>query len=131
MVKDHISDFMAQLKNAGLSGKESVVYPYTKLLAAIAEVLQKEGYLASVANRGKQSRKYLEVSLAYDEEKQPKIKGVARLSKPSRRVYSRANRLYPVLNGFGRIIISTPKGIMTGELARKQRVGGELLFKIW
>lgn len=131
MVKDHVSDFVIALKNAGSAGKKSVSYPYTKLLAAIAEVLQKEGYVVSVDRRGRQARKFLEVSLAYDAEKRPKISGVSRVSKPSRRVYGKAKHLYPVLNGLGRIVLSTPRGVMTDVDARKQRVGGELLFKIW
>jgi len=131
MVTDHLSDFLARLSNAGKARQTSVQYPYTKFIGAVAEVLQAEGYLSSVEKRGKKARKLLEVSLAYDERKQPKLNGIARVSKPSRRVYSRSSRLHPVLNGIGRLIISTPKGIMTERTARKEHVGGELLFKIW
>ena len=131
MVKDHISDFITQLSNAGKARKPSVFFPYSKVIAAIAEVLQKEGYLVSIERKGKKMLKFIEVSIAYDERKNPKFVGVSRISKPSRRVYGGAKTFYPVLNGLGRLIVSTPQGIMTGGSARKQGVGGELLFKIW
>ena len=131
MVKDNLSNFITVLKNAADAGKQSVLFPYSKMIASIAELLQKEGYLISVERKGKKMTKYIEVVLAYNEDKNPKITGVARVSKPSRRVYSRSKNLYPVLNGIGRVVLSTPKGVMTGSAARKERVGGEVLFKIW
>jgi small subunit ribosomal protein S8 len=131
MVKDNISDFIVKLKNAGVARKTVVAFPYSKMIASIAELLLKEGYLTLVERKGRKMTKYLEVTLAYDAQKLPKINGIARVSKPSRRVYRQAKSLYPVLSGFGRDVLSTPKGIMTGMMARKQHVGGELLFKIW
>ncbi|HEY4499329.1 MAG TPA: 30S ribosomal protein S8 [Candidatus Paceibacterota bacterium] len=131
MVKDNVSDFIVQLKNAGKAKKPSVLFPYSKMIASIAEVLHKEGYLTSIERKGRKMRKFIEVSLAFDESKNPKIAGVTRLSKPSRRVYGKAKTFYPVLNGIGRLIVSTPKGIMTGSMAKRQGLGGELLFRIW
>ncbi len=131
MVVDNLSNFIVKLQNAGRAGHPSVSFPYSKLLAAVAEVLQKEGYLIAVERKGKKMHKFLEVTLAFNEHKQPKLNGVARISKPSRRVYVKSTHLYPVLNGLGRSILSTPKGIMTNITARKQKIGGELLFKIW
>ena len=131
MVKDNVSDFLAKLKNAAEARKPSIIFPYSKLVIAVAEVLQKEGYLLSVERKGKKMAKCLEATIAYHENKMPKLSGITRLSKPSRRVYGKAKTFYPVLNGLGRLIVSTPKGIMTGGAARKQGVGGELLFKIW
>jgi small subunit ribosomal protein S8 len=131
MVKDNVSDFLAKLKNAGIAKKPSVLFPYSKLIAAIAELLQQEKYLTGIERKGKHMAKLLEVTLAYDEAGQSKISGISRISKPSRRVYSKSTRLYPVLNGLGRIVLSTPQGLMTDRTARKQKVGGEVLFKIW
>ncbi len=131
MVKDNVSDFIVNLKNAGKAKKLSVVFPYSKMVVSIAEVLRKEGYLTSIERKGRKMQKFIEVALAYDEGKNPKITGVDRLSKPSRRVYGKAKTFYPVFNGLGRLIVSTSKGIMTGSMARKQGLGGELLFKIW
>ncbi|OHA25973.1 MAG: 30S ribosomal protein S8 [Candidatus Taylorbacteria bacterium RIFCSPHIGHO2_02_FULL_46_13] len=131
MVKDNISDFIVKLSNAGKAGKPTVLFPYSKMIAAIAEVLHKEGYITLIERKGKKMGKFLEVTLAYDESKHAKISGVARVSKPSRRVYGKSNQLFPVFNGLGRLVLSTPKGIMTGGAARKEHLGGELLFKIW
>lgn len=131
MVKDNLSDFIVKLKNAGKARKSTVLFPYSKMIVSVAEVLQKEGYLVSIERKGRKMAKFIEVTLAFDENKNAKITGVTRLSKPSRRVYGGAKTFYPVLNGIGRLIVSTPKGIMTGSMARKQGIGGELLFKIW
>jgi|SRR3989344_1551524 len=131
MVKDPISNFIVKLLNAGKAGKPTVLMSYSKHVAAIAEVLQKEGFLASVERKGKKPAKHLEVVIAFNEQKQSKINGVDRISKPSRRVYEQSKHLHPVMNGLGRLILSTPRGIMTDRTARKERVGGELLFKIW
>ncbi len=131
MVKDNVSEFLAKLKNASSARKQSVVFPYSKFIVAIAELLQKEKYLTAIEKKGRQMAKVIEVTLAYNESGLPKINDVARVSKPSRRVYSKSTKLYPVLNGLGRIVISTPQGLMTDRTARKQKIGGEVLFKIW
>lgn len=131
MVKDNVSDFLVKLKNAGIAKKPTVIFPYSKFVAAIAELLQKEKYLTAVERKGKRMAKLVEVTLAYDESGHCKINGIARVSKPSRRVYSKSTRLYPVLNGLGRTVISTPQGLITDRTARKQNIGGEVLFKIW
>lgn len=131
MVKDNLSNFIVKLQNAGKAGKQSVSFPYSKLLASVAEVLQKEGYLIAIENKGKKLHRFLDVTLAYDEQNKAKIHGVSRISKPSRRVYGKAKNMFPVLNGMGRLVVSTPKGIMTNVGAKKARLGGELLFKIW
>ena len=131
MVKDNVSDFLVKLKNAGIAKKPSVSFPYSKFIVAIAELLQKEKYLTAIERKGKQRRQFVEVVLAYDESGHCKINGIARISKPSRRVYSKSTRLYPVLNGLGRAVISTPQGLVTDRTARKQKIGGEVLFKIW
>ncbi len=130
MVGDTVGDFIIQLKNAGMVGKSEVALPYSKLKHAIADVLKKEGYVAEVASDGKAAKKQLIVSLKYDGGTHS-IAGVKRISKPGRRLYTKATEIYPVKFGKGRIILSTPAGILTGEEARKQNVGGEQLFKIW
>lgn len=130
MVSDPISDFIIQLKNASLIGKESVALPYSKLKFAVAEKLAERGYVASVQRRGKKARKVLEVELSYNNGVS-KIKDVSRVSKPGRRVYYSVSTIRPVRFGKGALILSTPKGILTGEEARKEHVGGEALFKIW
>jgi small subunit ribosomal protein S8 len=131
MVNDPIGDFIIRIKNASMVGKPAVVAPHSKLRLAVAEVLAQEGYLASVNKKGKKVGKTLEVSLSYNKDKSPRISGVERVSKPGRRIYKSASEIRPVKYGHGRLILSTPKGILTGESAQKENVGGEVLFKIW
>lgn len=130
MVGDTVGDFIIQLKNAGMVGKKEVRLPYSKLKHAIADVLKREGYVAEVSADGKAAKKQLAVSLKYNGASH-QIAGVKRISKPGRRMYAKASEIYPVKFGKGRIILSTPAGILTGEEARKQNVGGEQLFQIW
>lgn len=130
MVSDTVGDFIIQLKNAGMVGKSEVSLPYSKLKQAIAEKLKGVGYIADVAVKGKDAKKVLEVTLRY-EDGQHTINGVKRVSKPGRRLYSKVAEIYPIKFGKGKMILSTPAGILTGEEAREQNVGGEQLFVIW
>ena len=130
MVSDTVGDFIIQLKNAGMVKKERVSLPYSKFKHAIASVLEQEGYIAGVEVGGKDVKKTLDVVLKYTDGTHG-IQGVKRMSKPGRRLYAKAGEIYPVKFGKGRIILSTPAGILTGEEARKQNVGGEQLFIVW
>lgn len=130
MVTDPIADMLTQLKNASRAGKESVVLPSSNLKYEIAKVLEREGYLKSIARRGKKVKKYLYCELAY-EGKAPKINEVKRISKPSRRVYIKSSELKPVRQGYGLAVISTPAGLKTEREAKKEKVGGEILFTLW
>ena len=131
MVGDTVGDFIIQLKNAGMVGKKNVSLPYSKLKHAIADKLVQEGYIVSAEKDGKKVGKTLEVTLKYDTKGSHHIRGVKRVSKPGRRLYIKATEVYPIKFGKGRMIISTPAGILTGEESRKQNVGGEQLFIIW
>ena len=128
MVTDPVSDLIIRLKNAGKVKKESVFLPYSKLKEAIATVLVAEGYLKSVSK--KKTSPVLEVVLNYHNG-ESKIKEVERVSKPSRRIYKGFEDIHPNKGGFGKSIFSTPKGILTDRQAIKEKVGGELMFKIW
>lgn len=127
---DPISDMLIRIKNGGIAGKDIVEMPFSNVKEAIAKVLFAEGYLTSYAKKGKKVQKTLEVGIAY-EGKSPRVSEVDRMSKPSRRFYLGADEIKPVKNGFGLMVMSTPKGIMTGTEAKKGRVGGEALFRIW
>jgi len=131
MVNDPVGDFIIRLKNAGMAGNDCAVIPYSHLKFAIAQKLEQQGFLKSVSKRGKKARKMIEVELFFTKEGKPRIDDVARVSKPGRRVYHSISKIYPVKHGKGALILSTPKGILTGEEARKEHVGGEALFKIW
>ena len=127
---DSISNMIIMLKNASLAGKESVSFPYSKMKNAIAMCLKKEGYAKEVSKKVKKGFPTLEVELVYID-KTPKIKEVERISKQSRRVYFKMKEIHSIRNGSGLLVLSTPKGILSGKEARKEQVGGEALFKIW
>lgn len=127
---DPIADMLIRIKNGGIAGKDIVEMPFSNLKEAIAKVLFAEGYISSYAKKGKKVQKTLEVGIAY-EGKKPRVADVARMSKPSRRYYIGASEIKPIKNGFGLMVMSTPKGVMSGSEARKSQVGGEALFKIW
>ena len=127
---DQISNMLISIKNGGMAGKDSVAFPYSKLKNAIAVCLEKEGYISSVAKKMKKGVPMLEVGLVYVD-KAPKVKEVERISKQSRRVYFGMKDIHTVRNSSGLLVLSTPKGILSGKDARKEQVGGEALFKIW
>ncbi len=127
---DTIANFITKLKNAGNAGHESVTVPHSSLKAAIAEVLKKEGFIKSSDERMEGGKKTLVISLIA-ENRIPKIKGVERLSKPSKRIYKKAEEIRGVKSGYGALILSTSAGVMTGRDAKKQKLGGEALFNIW
>lgn len=130
MVSDTVGDFIIQLKNGGMAGKDTVTLPYSKLKHAIADKLAAAGYVAGVEKQNKKVGALLNVTLKYDGNAHH-INGVKRISKPGRRLYIKAADIYPVKFGKGHMILSTPAGILTGEEARSQQVGGEQLFIIW
>ncbi len=129
MVTDTIGDLIIRIKNANLVKKDSITLYTSKLKEAVAEALQRGGYVQSVTKT--KNGKMLEITLAYNEDKTPKVIDVQRISKPSRRIYKPFSELKPFKNGFGSIILSTPKGILSNKEAFKQKVGGEVMFKIW
>lgn len=129
MVNDPIANFITQIRNAVAVKKERVEIPYSKLIHALASILQREGYLVSVEKSGKEPTKSLLVTLSY--EKGAPFRGIKRVSRLSRRVYLGVRGIRPVKFGYGRLILTTPQGLMTGEEARKKRLGGEALIKVW
>lgn len=127
---DTIAQLIIELKNGNKAGKASVILPYSKFREAVLETLKGAGFVGSITKKGKKIIKSLEVELVYEDGK-PKIDGVKQISKYSRRLYVKATEAHPVRNGYGALILSTPAGILVDRDARKQKVGGEALFKIW
>lgn len=127
---DPISNMIIMMKNASLADKESVIFPYSKVKNAIAECLKKEGYVSEVSKKTRKGFPMLEIKLIYIDKK-PRITEVERISKQSRRVYFGMKNIHTVRNGTGLLVLSTPKGILSGKEARREQVGGEALFKIW
>ena len=143
MVGDQIANMIIMMKNAGLAGRPSISLPHSKLKNAILECLKKEGYVKKVSTKGaalaggqgftsggKKGQPMLEVELVYVN-KRPKITEAERISKQSRRVYFGVKDIHKVRNGTGLLVLSTPKGILSGRDARKEQVGGEALFRLW
>jgi len=128
---DVIGDLIVRLQNAGAIGKANVSMPYSAYKMAIAEKLKDAGFVAGVEKRGKKVKKTLEVTLKYSEDGKHAISGAKRISKPGRRLYKGVLDIHPVRYGFGALVLSTPKGVMTDKEARKEKVGGEALFEIW
>ncbi len=118
------------MKNASLAKNETVSFSHSKLKSAILDCLKKEGYISDFSKKIKKGGNVLEVKLIYLDGK-AKITDVERISKLSRRVYLGMKDIHSVRNGTGTLVLSTPKGILSGKEARKEQVGGEALFKIW
>jgi len=118
------------MKNGSLAKNEIVVLPYSNLKSAILSCLKKEGYISDFSKKVKKGGNALEIKLSYVDGK-PRITEVERISKQSRRVYIGMKDIHSIRNGTGMLVLSTPKGILSGKEARKEQVGGEALFKIW
>lgn len=123
MVNDTIADFLTRLRNSSMSGKENVNVESTKTIERIAKILQSEGFLSRVDKNERE----LNVTLSKDWP----ITHIKRISKPGIRRYVKTTQVPRPQGGMGLVILSTPKGILTGDQARKQKVGGELLCEVW
>ncbi len=135
-VTDPISDMLARIRNAMMAGYPVLDMPSSKLKVAIARILKDEGYIDGyrVVERHEQPRYRLVIYLKYvgeRRERHPVITGLKRVSKPGRRVYTKARDIPWVRSGMGVAIISTPKGVLTGQQARRLNVGGEVLCYVW
>ena len=129
-LSDPIGDMIARIKNAQLRNHKKVKSPSSKFKVKIAEVLKSEGYIIDYKVSQEIKKPYLEISLKYNSGN-PVISSIQRVSKPGRRVFSRAESLPKINNGLGIAIISTPKGVMTDIDARKEKVGGEIICKVF
>lgn len=127
---DPIGDMINSLKTAARAGKTGVILPLSKLKFGIAKLLETEGYLKGVSQVGKKTRKFIQCELVY-QNSTPKIMGVKRVSKPSRRVYIKNRDLRRITKNRGVAVLSTPAGLLTGRAANESKVGGELMFTIW
>ena len=125
---------LIQIKNAQAVGHEQVALPFSKVKFRIAEILKSAGYLADVERKNKKGKKveheYLHLTLKY-QDNQGAINGIKIVSRPSRRMYIKADDIKLVRSGYGIAVISTSKGIMNSKEARKNNLGGEILFEIY
>lgn len=135
-VTDPIADMLTRIRNSVAIGQATVAMPYSKLKEEIARILKEEGYLESyeVSEGENLSQRALKVKIKFVGERRERasvISGIVRVSRPGRRVYTKKQDIPWVLNGMGVSILSTPKGVMTGQRARQLGVGGEILCKVW
>lgn len=129
MFSDPIADMLTRVRNAARAQLPHVVIPHSRLKEGIAHILKREGYVTETAVEGV-TRKSLRLTLKY-QGRRPVIEGLRRLSSPGRRLFVPAGKIPRVRGGLGVVILSTSAGVMTGDDARKQNVGGELLCSIW
>lgn len=126
-----IGDFIIRVKNAVMANRKTVELPYSKLCKAVGQVLVKEKFLTQIREEEVDGKKKLVAQLTYDK-RIPAFTDVRLISRPSLRVYAKASEQAKLQGrGLGKIIVSTSKGVMTGQEAVKQGIGGELLFKVW
>lgn len=123
-------DLLTQIKNAQAVKKESIKVPYTKNDERILEILTSRKYIAAYDKKGRAPKRVLSIDLKY-ENGAGAIEGVRFVSRPSIHIYKGCDEIRPVKSGRGLAIVSTPKGIMTGDQARREKVGGEIFFEIW
>lgn len=133
MVEDPVADFLTRLQNAHGAKELVVKAPYSNLLEAISAVLEETGYISSftVVGDDESGHKQLVVDLAYTDDGTPHISHTRRISKPSRRRYVKVSDIPDIRAGRGDVVLSTPQGVLSGDKARQQHVGGEVLFEIW
>ncbi|MCK9378711.1 MAG: 30S ribosomal protein S8 [Candidatus Moranbacteria bacterium] len=134
---DPISDMLTRIRNAQVAKHRVVKMPFSKVKLAVAKILREEGFVDAV-ERVKTERKidFMEISLKYDFDREknskvPVISGIKRVSKEGQRIYVKKGEIRKVKNGLGISIVSTSKGVVTGESARKEGLGGELICEVW
>lgn len=134
-VSDPIADFLTRIRNAVLVGQSLVAMPSSKLKVEVAKILKEEGYIESYDVVEEQpGRGVLRLRLKYVGDRRQRravLSNLVRVSRPGRRVYTRKEDIPWVLSGLGIAILSTPKGVMTGQRARQLGVGGEILCRVW
>lgn len=135
MQSDPIADMLTRIRNSTMVGQPTVAVPYSKVKVAIAQILKDEGYVEDFSVTEEQPTPYnITIKLKYwgkRRERRPVISNLERVSKPGRRIYVEKTNIPWVLSGMGIAILSTSKGIMTGQQAHRQGTGGEVLCYIW
>ena len=129
-LSDPIGDMLARLKNSQKRNHKKIELPSSKFKAKIAEILKSEGYIIDYEVKSDQNKANLSISLKYSSGN-PVISSIERVSKPGRRIFSSAQSLPKINNGLGIAIVSTPKGVMSDIDARKNKIGGEIICKVF
>jgi small subunit ribosomal protein S8 len=130
-VNDPISDMLTRIRNGGMARKAEVTMPSTKVLVAIAKILNVEGYIGDFEVVENRPQNVLKISLRYSADKRHTIREIRRVSKPGLRVYAGKDAIPRVRSGLGIAIVSTPEGVLTGYEARRRGIGGEVLCTVF
>lgn len=130
-VSDPVADMLTKIRNASLAKHEKVDVSSSKLKLQIIKILKNEGFIKNFKKVNKDGLSCLRVYLKYDENQNPVIHGIDRMSTPGRRVYTGYKEMPRIYNGFGVVVVSTSSGVLTGKKAAEKQVGGELICKIW
>lgn len=130
-VSDPVADMLTKLRNASRAKFEKVDVPASKMKLEIIKILKNEGYIKNFKKITQDEFNFIRVFLKYNDEMEPIIHGIKKMSKPGRRVYSGYRKLPRVLNGYGTLIVSTSSGVTTGRKAVEKKVGGELICTVW
>ncbi len=128
---DPVADMLTKVRNAAMARHEKVDVPASKLKLEIVKIFKTEGYIKNFKKVQEDGKTTIRIFLKYDDENNPVIHGVKKISTPGRRVYSGYKDLPRVYNGYGTIIVSTSSGVTTGKKATEKQVGGELVCTIW
>ncbi len=131
MLSDPIADMLTRIRNASMIRRPRVVIPSSKLKVEIARILAEEGFIGGYTVTDEKPQPNLILQLKYTGKGDPVITGLERVSKPGRRIYTGYREIPWVRSGMGINIVSTPKGVMTGRQARREKVGGEILCNVW
>lgn len=133
-VNDPVADMLTRIRNAIMARLNEVNIPYSKMKIELARILEEEGYITGYEIVDGEKYKNIHITLKYVGQRRTRrsvITGLKRVSKPGRRIYTGYQEIPWVLSGMGIAILTTPKGIMTGQQARRERVGGEVLCHVW
>ncbi|MDP2863666.1 MAG: 30S ribosomal protein S8 [Desulfobacterales bacterium] len=130
-MSDPIADMLTRIRNAGKARLNSVDIPGSKLKTEVAKVLKNEGFIKNYKSLKDDKQGILRVYLKYGQDRNSAIFGIERISKPGRRTYVKSNELKPIFSGMGLAVLSTSKGVMTDKKAAKEKLGGEVLCKVW
>jgi small subunit ribosomal protein S8 len=131
MQTDPIADFLTRVRNGLRADHDEVEMPASTFKAELARILREQGYIEDFSVEPARVGRALRIRLKYTEDRRSVITGIERVSKPGRRLYVGADDIPKVLGGMGTTIVSTSRGVMTGHDARRQRVGGELVARVW
>ena len=131
MVNDLVADALTRIRNASMRKLEVTELLYSKLVESVVKILQEKGYIDSYNVKEDGNKKFIKVVLKYDDRGNQVINELKKISKPGRRVYKGANEIKRFKNGYGTIIVSTSKGVLSNDAAYKEGVGGELICSVW